>query len=92
MFVWTSGFQNSLVHTDFNMFVDEWMSVNVFTVVSWYCYLRHTVCNNTDMSLTLFLVNASASECVQVFWGNLIGHGKCRGGLTEATRSSPNLH
>ena len=23
MFVWTSGFQNPLVHTDFNMFVDE---------------------------------------------------------------------
>ena len=28
MFVWTSGFHNPLVHTDFNMFVDEWMSVN----------------------------------------------------------------
>ena len=28
MFVWTSGFQNPLVHTDFNMFVDEWMSAN----------------------------------------------------------------
>ena len=23
MFVWTSGFQNLLAHTDFNMFVDE---------------------------------------------------------------------
>ena len=23
MFVWTSGFQNPPVHTDFNMFVDE---------------------------------------------------------------------
>ena len=23
MFVWMSGFQNPLVHTDFNMFVDE---------------------------------------------------------------------
>ena len=23
MFVWTSGFQNSLAHTHFNMFVDE---------------------------------------------------------------------
>ena len=23
MFVWTSGFQNPLVHNDFNMFVDE---------------------------------------------------------------------
>ena len=28
MFVWTSGFHNPLVHTDFNMFVDEWMSAN----------------------------------------------------------------
>ena len=28
MFVWTSGFQNPLVHTDFDMFVDEWTSVN----------------------------------------------------------------
>ena len=31
MFVWTSGSQNSLVHTDFNVSVDEWTSVNVFT-------------------------------------------------------------
>ena len=23
LFVWTSGFHNPLVHTDFNMFVDE---------------------------------------------------------------------
>ena len=23
MFLWTSGFQNPLVHTDFDMFVDE---------------------------------------------------------------------
>ena len=23
MFVWTSGFHNPLVHTDFNMFLDE---------------------------------------------------------------------
>ena len=28
MFVWTSGFQKSLAHTDFNMFVDEWTSAN----------------------------------------------------------------
>ena len=28
MFVWTSGFQNPLAHTHFNMFVDEWMSAN----------------------------------------------------------------
>ena len=28
MFMWTSGFQKSLAHTDFNMFVDEWMSAN----------------------------------------------------------------
>ena len=28
MFVWMSGFQKSLAHTDFNMFVDEWMSAN----------------------------------------------------------------
>ena len=28
MFVWTSGFQNPLAHTDFNLFVDEWMSAN----------------------------------------------------------------
>ena len=28
MFVWTSGFQKSLAHTDFNMFVDEWMRAN----------------------------------------------------------------
>ena len=26
--VWTSGFHNPLVHTGFNMFVDEWMSAN----------------------------------------------------------------
>ena len=24
MLVWTTGFQKSLAHTDFNMFVDEW--------------------------------------------------------------------
>ena len=28
MFVWTSGFQKSLAHTDFNMFVDEWTRAN----------------------------------------------------------------
>ena len=28
MFVWTSGFQKSLAHTDYNMFVDEWTSAN----------------------------------------------------------------
>ena len=28
MFVWTSDFQKSLAHTDFNMFVDEWTSAN----------------------------------------------------------------
>ena len=28
MFVWMSGFQKSLHHTDFNMFVDEWTSAN----------------------------------------------------------------
>ena len=28
MFVWMSGFQKLLAHTDFNMFVDEWMSAN----------------------------------------------------------------
>ena len=28
MFVWTSALQKLLVHTDFNMFVDEWMSAN----------------------------------------------------------------
>ena len=28
MFVWTSGFQNPLAHTHFNMFVDEWTSAN----------------------------------------------------------------
>ena len=28
MFVWMSGFQKSLEHTDFNMFVDEWTSAN----------------------------------------------------------------
>ena len=28
MFVWTSGFQKSLVRTDFDMFVDEWTSAN----------------------------------------------------------------
>ena len=28
MFVWTSGFQKSLAHTDFDMFVDEWTSAN----------------------------------------------------------------
>ena len=28
MFVWTNGFQKSLAHIDFNMFVDEWMGAN----------------------------------------------------------------
>ena len=28
LFVWMSGFHNPLVHADFNMFVDEWMSAN----------------------------------------------------------------
>ena len=28
MFVWMSGFQNLLEHTDFNMFVDDWTSAN----------------------------------------------------------------
>ena len=28
MFVWASGFHNSLVQTHFNMFVGEWMSAN----------------------------------------------------------------
>ena len=28
LFVWMSGFHNPLVHTDFNMFVDEWTSAN----------------------------------------------------------------
>ena len=28
MFVWTSGFQNLLTHTHFDMFVDEWTSAN----------------------------------------------------------------
>ena len=28
MFVWTSGFQKSLAHTDFNMLVGEWTSTN----------------------------------------------------------------
>ena len=44
MFVWTSGFQNPLAHTHFNMFVDEWMSANESPVlkcpdlirVDWY--------------------------------------------------------
>ena len=28
MFVWMSGFHYPLVHTNFNMFVDEWTSAN----------------------------------------------------------------
>ena len=28
MFVWMSSFHNPLIHTDFNMFVDEWTSAN----------------------------------------------------------------
>ena len=32
MFVWTSGFQKSLAHTDFNMFVDEGTSANESSV------------------------------------------------------------
>ena len=28
MFVWTSGFHYPLIHTDFNMFVDEWTTAN----------------------------------------------------------------
>ena len=27
-FVWTSGFQRSLAHTDFHMLMGEWMSAN----------------------------------------------------------------
>ena len=29
MFSWMSGLQNPLVQNDFNMFLDEWMSVKV---------------------------------------------------------------
>ena len=34
MFVWTSGFQKSLTHTDFNMFVDEWIGAHESDVVA----------------------------------------------------------
>ena len=33
MFVWMSGFHNSLVHTHFNMSVDEWTSANKSSVL-----------------------------------------------------------
>ena len=36
MFVWTSGFQNSLAYTDFNMFVDEWRSDNESPGKFWF--------------------------------------------------------
>ena len=28
MFVWMNGFQNPLIYTDFNMFLDEYTSIN----------------------------------------------------------------
>ena len=40
MFVWTSGFQNPLAHTHFNMFVDTWTSTNESPAVS-----THTIVN-----------------------------------------------
>ena len=52
MFVWTSGFQKSLAHSDFNMFVDEWMSaskslaVNATLMVTVTEMGTETVCTN----------------------------------------------
>ena len=37
MFVWVNGFQKSLVHQDFDMFVDEWTSVNETPVLNINC-------------------------------------------------------
>ena len=37
LFVWMSGFHDPLVHTDFNMFVDEWTSANESPAVHLSC-------------------------------------------------------
>ena len=34
LFVWMSGFQKSLAHTDVNMFVDEWTSANESPIIN----------------------------------------------------------
>ena len=46
MFVWKSGFQNSLIHTVFNMFVDEWTSANESPVK--HRLIVHWVNNSED--------------------------------------------
>ena len=34
LYVWMSGLQKSLIHTDFNLVVDEYMSANENTALS----------------------------------------------------------
>ena len=45
MFVWTSGFQMSLVHQDFDIFVDKRTSVNgnPATAIIVYNFPEHTI-------------------------------------------------
>ena len=43
MFVWTSGFHNPFAHTHFNMFVDEWTSVNESPEVDVSHYLKYII-------------------------------------------------
>ena len=52
MFVWTVGFQNPLVHTDFNMFVDELTSVNEIPVIM--CVMYIPCCKRTVMHFNPF--------------------------------------
>ena len=50
MFVQTSGFQKSLAHTDFNMFVDDWTSANESSTQSYYSSPNSRI----DFSNTLY--------------------------------------
>ena len=45
MFVWMSGFQNSLAHTHFNMLVGEWTSATESPVVE--AGNMYVICNDT---------------------------------------------
>ena len=54
MFMWMSGFQNPLVHADFNMFMDEYASCNeipdsrhrIFITI--YIFLKITEFNSSS--------------------------------------------
>ena len=54
MFVCTSGFQKSLAHTDFNMFMDEWTSANKSRVgnVIYKCVGTVFIFNNMRLKQT----------------------------------------